>query len=170
VRDANKTIIEPIYRATDSGKVTLLDAAVTDDVFEHPLNPGQLLDAVCSSVVEFGDQLFGRHVAIGVLDDGRDLVPIHLVVTWRVEEDPQPARESSPRRRGRPEESFGLDAHQFLLHARWDGAPERYPAIAAVIVVVITDGPLVPNKEARFAVTQPFAHLGQREGNPAHPS
>ena len=37
--DSSKAIVEPIYRATESGEVSLLDTAVTDDVIEHPLNP-----------------------------------------------------------------------------------------------------------------------------------
>jgi predicted ester cyclase len=40
--DSSKAIVEPIYRATESGEVSLLDTAVTDDVIEHPLNPGQM--------------------------------------------------------------------------------------------------------------------------------
>jgi predicted ester cyclase len=40
--ESNKAIVEPIYRATETGEVSLLDAAVTDDVIEHPLNPGQV--------------------------------------------------------------------------------------------------------------------------------
>jgi predicted ester cyclase len=40
--DSSKAIVEPIYIATESGNVSLLDDAVTDDVVEHPLNPGQV--------------------------------------------------------------------------------------------------------------------------------
>ena len=42
MNDSSKAIVEPIYRATETGEVSLLDAAVTDDVIEHPLNPGQV--------------------------------------------------------------------------------------------------------------------------------
>ena len=39
--EQNKALVRKIYQATESGDAAILDAVVTDDVIEHPLNPGQ---------------------------------------------------------------------------------------------------------------------------------
>ena len=39
--EQNKTLVRKIYQATETGDADILDAVVTEDVIEHPLNPGQ---------------------------------------------------------------------------------------------------------------------------------
>src|SRR5262249_23276810 len=39
--EQHKALVRKIYQATESGDAVILDAVVTDDVIEHPLNPGQ---------------------------------------------------------------------------------------------------------------------------------
>jgi predicted ester cyclase len=39
--EQNKALVRKIYQATETGDAAILDAVVTDDVIEHPLNPGQ---------------------------------------------------------------------------------------------------------------------------------
>src|SRR5262249_15382890 len=54
----NKEIVRPIYVATETGDVSLLDAALWEDAVEHPLNPGQVRGR------EAIKQLFGALSAI----------------------------------------------------------------------------------------------------------
>ena len=37
----SKALVRKIYQATETGDAAILDTVVTDDVIEHPLNPGQ---------------------------------------------------------------------------------------------------------------------------------
>jgi ketosteroid isomerase-like protein len=39
--EQNKALVRKIYQATETGDAAILDAVVTDDVIEHPLNLGQ---------------------------------------------------------------------------------------------------------------------------------
>jgi predicted ester cyclase len=39
--EQNKALVRKIYQATETGDAAILDAVVTGDVIEHPLNPGQ---------------------------------------------------------------------------------------------------------------------------------
>jgi predicted ester cyclase len=39
--EQNKALVRKIYQATQTGDAAILDTVVTDDVIEHPLNPGQ---------------------------------------------------------------------------------------------------------------------------------
>jgi len=39
--EQNKALVRKIYQATETGDAAILDAVVTQDVIEHPLNPGQ---------------------------------------------------------------------------------------------------------------------------------
>src|SRR5438128_1786450 len=87
--------------------------------------------------VEFGNEVLGRHLTIGLLEDGGDLVPINDVVPGQVQVYPQPGREGSTTRHGRLEEPVGLRGHQLLLDATRGGTPQRDPTIATVIVVVV---------------------------------
>jgi predicted ester cyclase len=41
VSEQNKALVRKIYQATETGDAAILDAVVTEDVIEHPLNPGQ---------------------------------------------------------------------------------------------------------------------------------
>jgi predicted ester cyclase len=38
----NKRLAQPIYTATESGDVAILESVLAEDVVEHPLNPGQV--------------------------------------------------------------------------------------------------------------------------------
>ena len=69
---------------------------------------------------------------------------------------------------GRLRVGFGGD--QFLLHTKWGRAPQRDPTIAVVVVVVVAEGPMIPNKEARLAVAQALVDPGQCENDLAHPN
>jgi predicted ester cyclase len=40
--EERKALVSKIYQATETGDAALLDDVVTDDVIEHPLNPGQV--------------------------------------------------------------------------------------------------------------------------------
>jgi predicted ester cyclase len=40
--EANKRIAQPIYSATESGDVSILDSVLSDGAVEHPLNPAQV--------------------------------------------------------------------------------------------------------------------------------
>lgn len=42
MNEANKDIARPIYAATESGDVSILDSVLAADAVEHPLNPGQV--------------------------------------------------------------------------------------------------------------------------------
>jgi predicted ester cyclase len=39
--EQNKALVRKIYQATETGDAAILDSVVTEDVIEHPLNPGQ---------------------------------------------------------------------------------------------------------------------------------
>jgi predicted ester cyclase len=39
--EQNKALVRKIYQATETGDASILDSVVTDDLIEHPLNPGQ---------------------------------------------------------------------------------------------------------------------------------
>ncbi len=39
--EQNKALVRKIYQATETGDAAILDFVVTEDVIEHPLNPGQ---------------------------------------------------------------------------------------------------------------------------------
>ena len=39
--EQHKALVRKIYQATETGDTAILDTVVTDDVIEHPLNPGQ---------------------------------------------------------------------------------------------------------------------------------
>jgi predicted ester cyclase len=39
--EQHKALVRKIYQATETGDAAILDAVVTEDVIEHPLNPGQ---------------------------------------------------------------------------------------------------------------------------------
>ena len=39
--ETNKNIARPLYAATESGDVSILDSVLAVNAVEHPLNPGQ---------------------------------------------------------------------------------------------------------------------------------
>ena len=39
--EQNKALVRKIYQATETGDAAILDSVITEDVIEHPLNPGQ---------------------------------------------------------------------------------------------------------------------------------
>ena len=39
--EQHKALVRKIYQATETGDAAILDSVVTEDVIEHPLNPGQ---------------------------------------------------------------------------------------------------------------------------------
>ena len=81
---------------------------------------------------------FWRHRAKGIFEDGGYLVPINF---RRVEEHPHPIPKVASRTSRRLEESLWFGTNQFLLNAKQGRAPQRYPAIAAVVVVVVAERP-----------------------------
>jgi hypothetical protein len=55
------------------------------------------------------------------------------------------------------------------LYTRRGRAPERDPAVTAVVVVVVAERPFVSDEEARSAMAESFVHLGKCEGDLAYP-
>src|SRR5215467_8896189 len=39
--EQHKALVRKIYQATETGDAAILDSVITEDVIEHPLNPGQ---------------------------------------------------------------------------------------------------------------------------------
>jgi len=81
-----------------------------------------------------------------------------------VQEHTQPIPEGARCARRWLEESFRFGGNHFLLSARSHREPQRHPAIAAVVVMVVAERPFILNEEARGTVAQSLIHLGQREG------
>ena len=107
-----RDIARPIYAATQSGDISLLDAAVADDIVEHPLNPGQIrgrdalkqtfgglskmvpdLSLKIQDMIAAGDKVAVRSIVrgtpaesyLGVPANGRSM-EFEAIDIWRIEE------------------------------------------------------------------------------------
>jgi hypothetical protein len=114
------------------------------------------------------DEAAGCYQAIGVLDDCSDLVPVDLIQIGLVQVHAQRVCERSSRGHWRLEESLGIGFDQFLLSTVPDGTPQRDPTVAAVIVMEVTQGSLIPNEVAAGAVAHPLVDLWQRKRDLPH--
>src|SRR5258708_5166180 len=65
-------------------------------------------------------------------------------------------------------ESPWVDTHHRVLNIWRRGAPQRYTAVAAVVVVKVAKRKPVANKEARRAVAHALADIRQSEGDFPH--
>ena len=79
--------------------------------------------------VEYREQALGRDLAVRVLDDSGDLVPIGIAV----EPDADPAPAADVRRH---EEAVRFLINDLRLHTGGSRAPQREPAVAVVIVEI----------------------------------
>jgi LmbE family N-acetylglucosaminyl deacetylase len=92
-------------------------------------------------------------------EHGGDFGPVHGVPAGPVEVDAEPTREGPARRHRWFEEPLGFGAEQFYLHAGRNRTPQRDPTVAAMVVVVVAQRPLVANEETSGAVAESLAHM-----------
>ncbi len=111
------------------------------------------------------DQLVRRHHAIRILEDRGNVVAVDLVVTIKMQENSEPVRERPLGRRRRTEEPSWFGADQLFLDTRPSGAPQRDPAITAMVIMEVAQRPGPPDEKAWRAVAPTLSHLGQGEGD-----
>jgi len=81
--EQNKALVRKIYQATETGDAAILDAVVTDDVIEHPLNPGQPpgREALKQIFGGFSVLVPGLRIAVEDIIAGGDRVAVRSTVT-----------------------------------------------------------------------------------------
>lgn len=110
--------------------------------------------------VQLADQAPGGHLAVTILEDRGQLLPVDILYI-KVDAEPTPVADV----RG-AEEATRRCPHQCLLRAVGCGAPQ---ADAVVVVVIGGGGELFRSREpCRFAVAEPLGHARQPQAQSAH--
>lgn len=111
--------------------------------------------------VQLGEQAPGGDLAVRILEDRGQLLPVDIL---HIKVDTEPAPVANVRG---TEEATRRCRHQCLLRAVRRGAPQ---ADAVVMVVIGDGGELLRSREPRrFAMAEPLRHAWQPEAQSANP-